>query len=253
VRAVALDVHGGPPDLDPRVAWVVGAAPDAVPHDIRGLVVAHEWLDDIPLDLVERDHAGRFRLVLVTPDGRELLGPAIDDDISWAAWGLDAARSREWLADWWPDTVDARPGDRAEIGLARDDAWRDAVARLTAGTALAVDYGHERGRRPQGRPHPSLAAYRDGGRTARPVWDGSCNLTAHVAVDSLAEALGVEVTVSLQLDALRALGVSAALPDRALASSDPAAYAVALEAASDASELLDPAGLGRFHWVRVDR
>jgi len=102
VRAVAVDVHGDPPGLDPRVTWVVGAAPDAMPRDIRGLVVAHEWLDDVPLDLVERDPTGRFRLVLVTADGREHLGPTIDDDIAWAAWGLDAARTRTWLARWWP-------------------------------------------------------------------------------------------------------------------------------------------------------
>jgi hypothetical protein len=37
-----------------------------------------------------------------------------------------------------------------------------------------------------------------------------------------------------------------------LATSCPADYAAALAAASDASELLDPAGLGGFGWLRVD-
>jgi hypothetical protein len=55
-----------------------------------------------------------------------------------------------------------------------------------------------------------------------------------------------------QREALRSLGVSAALPDASLARTDPDAFADALERASQASELLDPAGLGSFWWLRHD-
>jgi SAM-dependent MidA family methyltransferase len=251
VRAVAVDVHAPPPDLDARVTWVVGAAPDAVPHGIRGLVVANEWLDDVPLDVVQLDHDLAPRLVLVTRDGTETLGPRLDDDEAWAAWGLDAARARDWIDRWWPLTPEASayPGDRAEIGVPRDDAWHEVVARLDAGTALAIDYAHHR----EHHRHASLTGYRLAGRVSAPVPDGSINLTAHVAVDAVAEAVGVRKAIRRQREALQALGVSAALPASSLAAHDPSAYADALQAASDAAELLDPSGLGAFVWVRLDR
>lgn len=243
VRAVAVDVHGPPDDLDPRVSWVVGRAPETLPREIRGLVVAHEWLDDLPLDVVEVDTDGVARLVLVDVGGTETLGPALDDDLGWGAWGLDAGRARTWLDLAWPLEV---TGDRAELGHPRDDAWAATVDRLVAGTALAVDYAH-----PSGWETGTLCGYRDGGRAVRPVPDGSVNLTAHVSTGPLAEVTGS--TVTRQREALLALGISATLPDRALATGDPSAYAAALQEASEASELLDVAGLGNFRWVRLDR
>jgi SAM-dependent MidA family methyltransferase len=251
VRAVAVDVHPPPEDLDPRVTWIVGAAPDALPRGIRGLVVANEWLDDVPLDVVALDDELVAHLVLVTREGTETLGPRLDDDEAWQRWGLDAARARDWIDRWWPLTREApaHPGDRAEIGVARDDAWREAVARLDAGTALAIDYGHHR----EHRRRASLTGYQLAGRVAAPVPDGRVNLTAHVAVDAVAEAVGVRTALRRQHEALRALGVSAALPAASLAARDPSAYADALQAASDAAELLDPSGLGAFAWIRLDR
>ena len=56
-----------------------------------------------------------------------------------------------------------------------------------------------------------------------------------------------------QRESLRSLGFSATLPTSSLAAHDPSAYADALQATSDAAELLDPSGLGAFVWVRVDR
>lgn len=243
LRITAVDVRPRPLDLDPRVRWIQGWAPDAVPGGLRGLLVAHELLDDVPCDVVEVRDDGVPRLLLVDPDGVETPGPALTDDAAWAAYGLDASRARAWLSAWWPLSS---PGDRAELGLPRDDLWHALVSRLDAGTALAVDYGHLREARPS---TGSLVGYRAGDVVA-PVPDGACNLTAHVAVDALAHRAGA--TVLRQREALRGLGVDAALPDHALSASDPAAYLDALAASSRAAELLDPTGLGAFWWIRTD-
>lgn len=248
VRAVAVDVHQPTPDLDGRIAWITGRAPDAVPRGLRGLVIAHEWLDDIAMDIVEVDDHGIERLVLVEHDGTEHLGPALGDDAGWAGWGLSAERAREWLGRWGGGPHDVEAGARRELGMTRDDAWGDVASRIDAGTALAIDYGY------RGPPRGTLTGYHLRGHEVRPVPDGTVNLTAHVAVNAVAAAAGVPLSrISLQRDSLAALKVSATLPPRALATSDPAAYADALETASAAAELVALPGLGGFHWIRLDR
>jgi SAM-dependent MidA family methyltransferase len=247
VRATAIDLRPRPAGLDERVRWVHGTAPHAIPAELHGLLLAHEWLDDVPLDVVQVDDEGRARLVLVDEHGQETLGPSLDDAAGWSALGIDADTARAWLERWWPV---AEPGDRAEIGRSRDLHWQVGVRRLAAGTALAVDYGHVREHRPR---HGTLTAYAEGRRSS-PVPDGTVNLTAHVALDALVsacEGLGT-TTLRTQRESLLGLGVDPSPPDPARASIEPVVYAAALRDAADASELLDPAGLGGFAWLRVD-
>jgi SAM-dependent MidA family methyltransferase len=78
----------------------------------------------------------------------------------------------------------------------------------------------------------------------RPVPDGTCDLTAHVALDSCAAASGAALL--RQREVLHALGVDGALPSW---TGDAAAYAAALQDAGQAAALLDPAGLGGFGWL----
>ena len=108
-------------------------------------------------------------MVLVDPaTGQEATGAApTDEELAWCA--------RHWPVEGLP------VGARVEVGLTRDLAWADLVARVRSGILLAVDYGHTAGDRPVG---GTLTAYRSGSVVA-PVPDGSCDLTAHVAVDSL--------------------------------------------------------------------
>ena len=78
---------------------------------------------------------------------------------------------------------------RAEIGSSRDDAWAAITGMLDAGAAVAIDYGHTRAERVAGTwDGGTLVGYRDG-HVVTPVADGSCNLTAHVAIDSVAAAV----------------------------------------------------------------
>jgi SAM-dependent MidA family methyltransferase len=186
-RLTAVERAPRPVGLDPRIVWQ-----REIPHRFQGFLLAHEWLDDIPLDVVRDGH-------VVLADGRR--GP--ESTTGWV--------------DRWGGTED---------GSSRDDAWRDAVAHLTRGRALAVDYGHTRGDR-----RPTLTGWR-GGRPVPPVFDGSCDLTAHVALDSLAAAVPGS-TLTTQRDALADLAPRD-LPEIS-----------ALRA------LRDPDGYGGYGWVEV--
>ena len=75
--------------------------------------------------------------------------------------------------------------------------------------------------------------------------DGSCDVTAHVALDSCAAASGAR----LLRPAGRAPGASGSTGRLPAHTGDPAAYAAGLQRAADEAELLDPAGLGGFGWL----
>ncbi len=151
----------------------------------------------------------------------------------------------EWVLRHRP--VDAlSPGDRLEVGLARDRAWAALLGRIRSGTALAVDYGHTRATAP---PGGTLVGYRNGA-LVRPVPDGSCDVTAHVAVDSLAQD-----ERRTQREAVRELLGPVPAPDTDLARTDPPGYLAALARRSALGALTAPEGLGGFWWVlaRVGR
>ncbi|MDQ8707793.1 SAM-dependent methyltransferase [Streptomyces sp. LHD-70] len=237
VRAYAVERAPRPEGFDdPRIVWTA-----QVPYGVSGLLFANEWLDNVPVDVVEVDADGAARLVLVDADGTETLGPEPS--------GADA----QWLERWWPlrpaeherraePGLRAAPGLRAEPGGPRDAAWAAAVGALERGLAVAVDYHHTRGKRPE---FGTLTGFREG-RECRPVPDGSCDLTAHVALDACALP-GAKLTD--QRTALTALGVSGARPPLVLASTDPTAYVHALAHAGEAAELTAQGGLGDFGWL----
>jgi SAM-dependent MidA family methyltransferase len=225
----AIEVAPRPPGLDRRVRW----AP-APPAAITGLVIASEWLDNVPLDVAELSLDGP-RLVLVDPaTGAEHSGPAV------------APADLAWLRRWWPLR---HLGDRAELGRPRCAAWAGVIGRLDRGVALAADYGHRRSGRPRA---GTLAGFCDG-RPVRPIPDGSRDITAHVAVDACAAAglaAGAGPTVlTSQRAALRALGLTGRRPALRQADHDPAGYLAGLRQAAEEAELTDPAGLGGFSWL----
>jgi len=229
-RVVAVDVVDRPEGLDQHVEWLRSPGGAGLPPELTdlrdALVVAHEWLDVVPCTVAEVDDAGTPREVLVDPaSGEESLGAPL------------SAADRHWADVHWPTT---RPGDRIEVGRARDDAWSDLVSRVASGTLVAVDYGHTATSRPHG---GTLTAYA-GGQLTSPVPDGSCDLTAHVAMDTLDADV-----VRTQREALQALGLTGATPPHALASADPLAYLAALERAGAEAGLLDRDGFGGFWWA----
>ena len=230
VRVVAVDVVDRPDGLDPRIEWLRSPGGPDLPAGLNGLedalVIAHEWLDVVPCTIAEVDASGLLREVHVDPrTGEESPGPALGE--------ADA----RWARDHWPGTA---PGDRVEVGLTRDRAWSGLLATVASGTVVAVDYGHTRTERPH---EGTLTAYARGGLT-HPVPDGSCDVTAHVAMDTLdADEL------HRQRDLLRSLGFTGARPDHALARTDPLGYLRALERAGAEAELARRGGFGDFWWA----
>ena len=217
LRVTAVDL--GPSRSLPGVRWTSSPPPTVV-----GLLVGHEWLDAVPCPVVSAWRGEVVRLPGGTP-----VTPA------------EAA----WLRRWWP----LAEGECAEAGTTRDAAWASAVARVR-GAALAVDYGHLRADRAAGRyPVGTLAGYRAGQRV-RPVPDGSCDITAHVAFDSCAAAASATDTVLVsQRDALSALELCEPAPAAGLAITDPPAWLDASARASRIAELRATGGFGDFGWL----
>ncbi len=228
LELLGVDVVPRPESLDPRIDWLVSPGGADLPDlgDPRdALVLAHEWLDVVPCPIARADEDGTLREVLLDEAGAEHLGAPLA--------GPDA----DWAERWWPGPY--TPGEVVEVGRPRDEALAGLTQRIGSGLLLVVDYGHLTGTRPQ---EGTLVGYRDGA-VCTPTPDGSCDLTAHVAMDSL------RLTVTTQREALRELGIDGTRPPIELASTDPAGYLAALSRASHAGALTGP-GFGDFLWGR---
>ena len=231
LHPVAVELADRPANLPERIEWV-----PRPPKGISGLIIANEWLDNVPCDVVEVGPDGVARLVEVAADGSERFAAEPNNS------------QQAWLEHWWPTWRSGRIGERSEIGLMRDAAWADAVATLDEGVAVAIDYAHAVDSRP---PFGSLTGYAEG-RQVPPIPDGSCDLTAHVALDACAAAAQHVADWTRQLDqrtVLHRLGIDGSRPDLSTAASNPLGYVRALSRASAAAELTDPAGLGAFEWL----
>jgi SAM-dependent MidA family methyltransferase len=225
VALLGVEQRPRPNGLPERVRWTTDP-----PSRFCGLLLAVEWLDTVPVDVVVDG-----RTVLVGPDGVESVGPP------------PGRGDLRWLSRWWP------AGQRREIGSRRDEAWAGAVRRLERGVALSVDYGHDRATRPEA---GSLGAYR-AGRPVAAVPDGDRDVTAAVAWDACAAAvrqtlpaLAADATrLTDQRSALQDLGVTGALPQAETAGADPRGYLVGLQRSARAARLLDPDTFGAFGWL----
>jgi len=243
-----VDVVTRPPGLPAAVGWSCSGPDgtlddplDGVPADLLDgvLVVAWELLDVVPCPILEVDETGLARRVRVEPDtGREHLGePAWPGDLNWCA-------------RWWP-LDGAPPGTRAEVGRPRDALWAAIAGRVRSGLLLAVDYGHTAAGRPE---HETLTGYR-AGRQVPPIPDGSCDITAHVAMDAVAEAAessgAAAGRLTTQRAALTELGITAVITAgwSRREGGSAADLLAGLARAGQAAELLDAGGLGGFTWL----
>lgn len=227
-HCVAVDITERPTSLPANIGWWRADGGAMLPSEWEGLhdclVVAHEWLDVVPCPVAQRDQDGSWRLVLVNSAGAESLG------------GLVTGANLDWLTEWVSSAV-----ERAEVGSARDQAWDGLCAGISNGLAVSIDYGHEYAERPVG---GTLIGFHCG-RAVTPLLDGSTDITAHVAVDSLAADVR-----SQQRDMLADLLPTMAPPSHALASTQPAAYLQGLATHGAWTTLRAADGLGEFWWVQ---
>ncbi|WP_116112454.1 SAM-dependent methyltransferase [Austwickia chelonae] len=236
LQIYAVDIGTRPPGIPDRITWITtpgGADLTGLPHITGALTFALEWLDVVPCPIWQLDEKGTPRTLLVSPDGRETLGPAPGEP------GGPSPDDLAWCQTWWP-LEDQEPGSRIEVGRPRDKAWNRLLDHVPHGLAIAVDYGHTAEARPT---RGTLTGYRHG-RHRPPIPDGASDVTAHVAVDSLTHD-----RLDDQRNSLNELGIDAGPPDPGDAAGDPTGYLTALSASSTAARLLDPYGLGNFTWV----
>lgn len=229
LELTGVDVVDRPADLPGTVDWLISPGGAELPDELRDLqetlVIAHEWLDVVPCTVAQHDGAV-WRTVEVDPSGAERLAAPLDDT------------EMQWLQVNWPPN--AGEGRRVEIGTTRDSACRDLRARLDSGLFVIVDYGHLAADRP---PYGTLTGYRDGVQCP-PLPDGSTDITAHVAMDTL----GVDELVR-QRELFDRLGLRPGAPAIDLAREDPPAYLRALAERGSYGQLTASGGLGDFWWA----
>ena len=177
-QILCMDLRPRPEQLNPKFKWIQGDIRKTISQVPSGntVLVAHEFLDDLPCAIIEVNEAGLAHVVVTdSTSGKQLLGPLLQQ----------GSPDDAWLQHWWP-TV--RPFMRCEVGRARDICWNQLTSVVTSGFAIAVDYAHTYEDRVRGLwDGGTLASYAHGA-IATPVANGKSNITAHVAIDALASS-----------------------------------------------------------------
>jgi SAM-dependent MidA family methyltransferase len=194
LRLAGIDLRPRPESLSARIAWAEdlwdvrygrwtsGQAEGLLAGDDPVLLIAAEWLDDLPCPIVHREADG-WREIVVDEAGNERPGPRL------------AGAELDWADRWWTS------GRRAEIGATRDKAWSAlaSVVRHRGGGLVLLDYGHDRDNRPV---DGSFAAYRNG-HLVPPTPSSEVNLTAHVSLDAVraaGESAGLRTALDVRQD-----------------------------------------------------
>ncbi len=216
---------------------------------LRGVVLAHEVLDALAVERIERrgDRWCRQRVVLrddhLTLEAAEPLPEPLRGQLEdLGLLPLDARRPEGWCTELHPALA----------------PWLNACAGAIAeGVLLVIDYAHEAHRyyAPR-RSNGTLMAYRRQQASDDPLREpGHWDLTAHLCLDSLDAAAAASGWRRLggcrQGEALLALGLAQRL--HALQAGEPARLDELLQQRETLLRLVDPAALGDFRWVAFAR
>lgn len=236
-------VTGETPVPVERVGPIVTALDDLPAIGIEGVVLANELLDNLPLRLLERSHAGWNEIRVGVGAGASLV------EVSVPAPG-DLAAEAEELADDLP----IEEGERIPVPTAATE-WLARCARLLRrGFLVVVDYADDLGAIASRGQSAWLRTYRGHHRGVGALDDpGADDITYDVPLQHLrlaARRVGLQlVSETTQAEWLGGLGIEELVADarrtwRERAHVGDLEAVAARSRASEAAALTDPAGLG---------
>lgn len=209
-----------------------------LPETIRGVVIANELLDNLPMTLAQKTASG-WRERWVGADGSELT--FVDAD--------PRAEVLAWLADYAGAVVE---GGWVEVQLEARRWVADVLQRLEAGALLLIDYGDTAENLLPRRKDGTLRTYRAHHLGPHPLDEpGETDITADVNFTAL---LGLDPSATLvrQNDFLADLGLRDRLSElrraelEAARSGDEKERLRLRTVKTEAETLLHPRGLGDF-------
>ena len=217
-----------PQHLD-RVHWL-----DRLPDTVRGIVLANELLDALPVDRFKVTETGVHRL-----------------DVAWEndgfVWREQAAEApiRERI-----EPLALPSGYVSEINL-RAEAWvRSVAAALQQGVMLLIDYGFPRAEfyHPQRTGGTLMCHYRHRAHDDPLMLIGLQDITAHVDFSAIAEA-GTGAGLALAGYTSQAAFLIACGLEKLAASSDPDAVRTHLALTQEIKKLTLPHEMGELYKV----
>ncbi|MFP3883421.1 MAG: class I SAM-dependent methyltransferase [Actinomycetota bacterium] len=234
VDAVAVETS---PAARNRLAEMVPVA-EELPTSIRGVVIANELLDNLPMAVAQKVH-GQWRERWVGLDGTDLI--FVD------------AQPRGEVLDWLGSYAGEVPdGGWVEVQLAARSWVADAIDRLETGAILIIDYGDTAENLLPRRQDGTLRTYRAHHLGPHPLDEpGKTDITADVNFTALMD-LHPSARLARQDDFLAELGLRERLPGIRQAELEAARDGDEMERLrlrtlkTEAQTLLHPRGLGDF-------
>ena len=225
----AETLHRKAPRLLKRTHWL-----DALPVDFRGVMLANELLDAIPVE--------RFR---ITHDGIRQLHVAWQNDrFCWQEKPADEAIRRR------IEPLALPPGYTSEINL-QAEAWVRSVADiLEQGAMLLVDYGFPRAEfyHPQRSDGTLMCHYRHRAHDDPLTLVGLPDVTAHIDFTAIAEA-GTGTGLSLLGYTSQAAFLIGCGLEPLMSASDPEDVRAHLELTQQVKKLTSPHEMGELYKV----
>jgi SAM-dependent MidA family methyltransferase len=215
---------------------------ESMPDRIRGVVIANELIDNLPMALAQRVE-GVWRERWVGKDGEDL--------------GFVDTQARRHVVEWLDDHAGEVPdGGWVEVQLEAAVWMRDALDRLEEGSVVIFDYGDTAENLVPRRQDGTLRTYRAHHLGPHPLDEpGETDITADVNFSALiaaAELSGADVELHRQDDFLTDLGLRGRLSELRRAELEAARSGDEMERLrlrtrkTEAETLLHPRGLGDF-------
>lgn len=227
----------------------VVASLEALPGGMRGVILANELLDNLPMAIAQlTDDGWRERWVGVEDGGLVFVdAPPRPSVVSWLERFAGPVDEGGWV----------------EVQLAACDWVGAALARLSAGALVLIDYGDTMENLAPRRRDGTLRTYRSHHLGPHPFDEpGVTDITADVnvtAVAAAARAVGADVEVLRQDDFLAGLGLRDRISDmrreelQLARAGDHMARLRLRTLRTEAETLLHPRGLGDFRVVVARR